>query len=751
MNSDPAARKIVRTAASASLCCGVSWKNSYPGMVFGEIAAVNRRVAWQSTSGTLPSMRKIGTSFLFACLLVPPILQAQPQSVSSSSGGPAETITLGNSAATLPGPWKFAPGDSPWQNGSPVWAQPAFDDARWANVDLAPKEGSVDPAYGTPGFVPGWTARGFPNLYGYAWYRLRVRVIDLGQPLELKMPNDFDDGYQVYADGRYIGQFGRFSPRRVTIYSARSFSFPLPTPAPGGEILLAIRFYMTSGTRFQSPDAGGMHQPPVIGLAAPIRLLQQVDDDANQHYYFGITLQALLFLLVMPLPLWAWVKNRNERTYLWLFLVFAFPLLRIALLLIGNLASVLALAPNTLLLDVLLAPLTLPLWAMFWWEWFGLQAKRWIPRAAWIITGVEMLAILCLRLPTSEINVVPRSWLPSINTASGVCLAALGVLLFIILVEGFRRDRTEALMAAPPMVLIEFSSFNSYLLHTFGIATTFFFFGLGFTVGQIANTLMVLVIGALVMRRFLRVQASEARSRQIVALDMEQAQQLQQRVLVPEVLHSPAFSIETEYRPAQTVGGDFFQTLSKPDGSLLVVVGDVSGKGMSAAMLVAVLVGAIRTRADESFDPAAMLTMLNQRLIGRSGGHLATCIAAELRPDGRMRIANAGHLPPYLNGTEFDLEGSLPLGAAEIIDFSSRNFTLEPGDRLTFLTDGVVEAMNPRNELFGFERARTISNQSAAAIAQHAQAFGQKDDITVLSIEFAGAASETTDEALAAF
>ncbi len=687
--------------------------------------------------GTLPSMRKIGSLILLAYLFLSVPAQAQPQAAS-----PTQTITLGNSVATLPGPWKFAPGDSPLQNGAPVWAQPDFDDAHWASLDLAPKSGSVDPAYGTPGFVPGWTARGYPNLYGYAWYRLRVRLTDSGQPLELKMPNDVDDAYMIYANGRYVGQFGRFSPDYVTIYSARSFSFPLTASKPGGEILLAVRFYMTSGTRFQSPNAGGMHQPPVIGLAAPIRLLQQADDDANQHYYFGTILQALLFLLVMPLPLWAWLKNRKDRTYLWLFLVLACPFLRIVLLLIGNLASLLALGPNTLILDVLLGPLTLPLWIMFWWEWFGLQAKRWIPRAAWIITGVEMLALLGLRLPTSEINVVPRSSLPSLNTVSGICLAALGVLLFVILVEGFRRDRTEALLTALPLLLVEFGSFSAYILHTFGIAAIYFVFGLGFSVGQIANILMVLVIGALVARRFLRVQAGEARSREIVALDLEQAQQLQQRVLVPEVLHSPSFAVESEYRPAQTVGGDFFQTLSKPDGTLLVVLGDVSGKGISAAMLVAVLVGAIRTRADESFDPATMLTMLNQRLIGRSGGHLATCLAAELRPDGSMRIANAGHLPPYLNGQELDLAGSLPLGAANILEPSSQSITLEPGDRLTFLTDGVVEAMNSRNELFGFDRARVISTQRATAIVEQAQAFGQNDDITVLRIAFTGAPSE---------
>jgi Stage II sporulation protein E (SpoIIE) len=692
-------------------------------------------------------MRKIGTFVLFALLPLSSLL-AQPHSTSNSAAASAETITLGNSAATLPGPWKFAPGDSPWQNGSPVWAQPGFDDASWANVDLAPKAGSVDPAYSTPGFVPGWTARGYPNLDGYAWYRLRVRITDPGQPLWLKMPNDVDDAYQVYADGHYVGQFGRFSPDHVTVYSARAISFPLPPPRPSGEMEVALRFYMTGGTRFSSPDAGGMHQPPAFGLASTVRLLQQAEDDTNQHYYFGSLLQSLLFVLVAPLVLWAWLQNRQEQTYLWLFLTLGCSFLRIFLVVFGNLRSVLPLGVDGILLDVFLGPLLLPFWIMFWWYWFGLRGRRWIPRTAWLIVIVEMLAFLCLRSPTGGVNLVPGSWLPWLNNVSVACLVALGVLLFVILIEGFRRNRTEALLAALPLLLIEFASFNVFFINTFGIALTYFFFGLGISVGQIANILMVLVIGALVMRRFLRTQANRERARQIVALDMEQAQQLQQRVLVPEILHSPAFCVEAEYHPAQTVGGDFFQTLSKPDGSLLVVVGDVSGKGMSAAMLVAVLVGAIRTRADESFDPAAMLTMLNQRLIGRSGGHLATCLVAELRPGGTMHVANAGHLPPYLNGKELDLEGSLPLGAAGVIDPSSRIITLEPGDRLTFLTDGVVEAMNSQNELFGFDRARTISNEPAAAIARQAQAFGQHDDITVLSIEFTGAPSEAPDEAL---
>jgi MFS family permease len=700
------------------------------------------RLRWYS-----PGMRKIGTFILFALLPLSSLL-AQPHSTPNSAAASAETITLGNSAATLPGPWKFAPGDSPWQNGSPAWAQPGFDDGSWAKLDLAPKSGSVDLAYGTSGFVPGWTARGYPNLDGYAWYRLRIHVTDPGQPLWLKMPIDLDDAYQVYANGRYVGQFGRFFANHVDLYFTQPLSFPLPPVGPDGNLDLAVRFYMSAGTRFgTTPDVGGMHQPPVLGMASTVHLLQATDDDANLHSVLGAIARALLFLLLAPLALWIWLQNRQERAYLWLFVVLLCYVVSGAVTMLSAFSLLLTAAALTFWQSLLNA-LTVPLCIMFWWHWFGLRRQRWIPLAGWLFAAAGMLTGLGANLPLFGLGNPSLSWLHASYIASLWCQGALGLLLIIILIEGFRRDRTEALLAALPILLIEFTSFSSYLTNVFAIPSTFFPFGIGISVGVIASTLMVTVIVALVLRRFLHTQVRQELSRQAVALDMEQAKVLQQRVLVPEVMHSPVFSVESEYHPAQTVGGDFFQTLSKPDGSLLVVVGDVSGKGMSAAMLVAVLVGAIRTRADESFDPAAMLTMLNQRLIGRSGGHLATCLVAELRPDGTMHVANAGHLPPYLNGQELDLEGSLPLGAADLIDPSSRIITLEPGDRLTFLTDGVVEAMNSQNELFGFDRARTISNQPAAAIVEQAQAFGQNDDITVLSIEFTGAPSEAPEEAL---
>lgn len=427
-------------------------------------------------------MRKSGILILFAFLPISLSALSQP-----AFEAPAEVITLGNSATTLGGTWKFAPGDSPLVNGSRVWAQPGFNDNAWATIDLSPKSGSIDQAYGTLGFVPGWTAQGFPKLDGYAWYRLRLRVADSGQQLWLKMPNDVDDAYQIYVNGRYIGQFGDFSPRGVKVYSARSISFPVPPPGPDGTMEIALRFFMTDSTRFQSHDAGGMHQPPALGLASTVHMLQAADDDANLHFYLGTVLESLFFLLAVPLALWAWLNNRQERIYLWLCLVLTIVPARMALLLLGNLISVISLGTNGIFLDVISSPLLLPLWIMFWWDWFGLRNKRWIPHTAWSLAAVEMLALLCVRLPATGFDLVPRSWLPLCNSASTWCLAALGVLLAAIVIEGFRRDRTEALAAALPILLFEFSSFNAYFLQKFGISTQFYPFGIGISTGAIAS------------------------------------------------------------------------------------------------------------------------------------------------------------------------------------------------------------------------------------------------------------------------
>ena len=210
-----------------------------------------------------------------------------------------------------------------------------------------------------------------------------------------------------------------------------------------------------------------------------------------------------------------------------------------------------------------------------------------------------------------------------------------------------------------------------------------------------------------------------------------------QRLMLPEHGESfPGFEVESVYLPAQQVGGDFFQILPDENGGLLVVIGDVAGKGLPAALLVSMLVGSIRTAAEDTRDPVLMLRKLHDRLFARSYGGFSTALAAHIARDGLVTIANAGHLSPYLDGREIELPGALPLGIVTGGGhYQATTFELEPGSRLTFSTDGIVEAQNLNGELFGFDRARAISTETAAAIAEAAVQFGQSDDITVVTIK----------------
>jgi serine phosphatase RsbU (regulator of sigma subunit) len=99
-----------------------------------------------------------------------------------------------------------------------------------------------------------------------------------------------------------------------------------------------------------------------------------------------------------------------------------------------------------------------------------------------------------------------------------------------------------------------------------------------------------------------------------------------------------------------------------------------------------------------------------------------------------MRIGNAGHIPPYLNGVAMEIEGSLPLGIVAGVEFPVQTVQTEPGDYLTLMTDGVLEARNADGELLGFERLGEISSMSAEQMARVAMRFGQDDDITVVSV-----------------
>jgi serine phosphatase RsbU (regulator of sigma subunit) len=240
------------------------------------------------------------------------------------------------------------------------------------------------------------------------------------------------------------------------------------------------------------------------------------------------------------------------------------------------------------------------------------------------------------------------------------------------------------------------------------------------------------LIALLLLRRLLK----SVRSQRLMALDVKQAQEVQQVILPEARLALPGLTIESEYRPAREVGGDFFQIIPhKTDGSLLIVAGDVTGKGLKAGMLVALLVGAIRSIAQFDPDPMVMLWSLNQRLLGRNDAQ-ATCLALRIASDGAVTLANAGHMAPYLNGEPIAMEGVLPLGLIEDAEFSVLHFQLKPDDKLVLMSDGVVEATDAEGHLFGFERVHELLHTAttAAAVANAAQSFGQEDDISVIAV-----------------
>ena len=152
----------------------------------------------------------------------------------------------------------------------------------------------------------------------------------------------------------------------------------------------------------------------------------------------------------------------------------------------------------------------------------------------------------------------------------------------------------------------------------------------------------------------------------VMEREIQSAREIQQ-VLVPEALPAiEGYAVTSAYQPALEVGGDFFQIIPNPDGSTMVALGDVSGKGLKAGMNVSMIVGVLRAEA-ESTSPAVVLGALNRCLAGRMAGGFATGMVFRVDQDGTVTFANAGHLPPYLNGQEYPLDASSSAGADSLL------------------------------------------------------------------------------------
>jgi hypothetical protein len=312
---------------------------------------------------------------------------------------------------------------------------------------------------------------------------------------------------------------------------------------------------------------------------------------------------------------------------------------------------------------------------------------------------------------------------------STIDLSELFVLVLIVI--GFRRGNARERLIAAALAFLWFfrAPLDPWVRRYVPIG--FRIGGWHWNFGPVAMVLF----GAVAIAVFVRELIEDQREKERLAGELEAGRAMQQVLLGAESPAIPGLCIESVYQPASEVGGDFFQVLPAPDGGGLIVIGDVSGKGLRAAMTVSTILGALRALPVPS--PAELLRTLNHALAGRLEGGLATCCVAHISPRGVLTIANAGHLAPYLNGNELAVEPGLPLGVDPAVEYRECSTQLAPGDALTFLSDGVVEAQSPSGELFGFERTREMSRHSAEEIAQAAQTFGQQDDITVLTLQYA--------------
>ncbi len=638
----------------------------------------------------------------------------------SNAGVP---VLSNSSAVALNGPWKFRTGDSPKVPGSqvPLWAQTDFDDSGWQDYTIDPKHSAVTAAEVIQaGALPGWQSHGHPGYTGYAWYRIRFQPPPDAQAL--LMPQNVDEAYEVYLNGRQIGSLGRLDGWHLFYPpQPKLFSIPATALTEGPAITLAVRVWSTNYDALPSEHNldGGLRGLPLFGPSGLLYVFRQsVQDHIPQGNLFDIAVYAAVGILCLFLFLF----SRRQREYLW------------AGVSLTGLAGVAAgtairhaqqtsipfqLAYAVPFVAYCLGFFALPLAAMY---------LLGVPRPIWSRANYFAFAMLATsQLVTLGLvlGLLPATaFVDRLNSLSLLPYLPFIILLLAIAADGLRTLGRKAWLLLTPGLL-----WACYLiLFELVVASSGRF--------VLATDLLAACVPLAVLIIFLMRFTEQQRENVRLVDDMRQAQEVQQ-VLLPEKLPQIAgLTIESEYRPAREVGGDFFQIIPQPtDGSVLIVVGDVTGKGLQAGMLVALIVGAIRNQAETSSDPLRVLQALNRRLCGRGHAH-ATSLALRIEPDGSATLANAGHLPPYLNGKELQIEGALPLGMLEGAEFSVTQFQLAPGDRLMLLSDGIAEAHDKHGQLFGFERIQAMLQKpvTAAALATAAQNFGQEDDISVLSV-----------------
>jgi phosphoserine phosphatase RsbU/P len=673
--------------------------------------------------GALLSMLPVRTWLQFVSLLIGLVFSQGTPALSQAAGLSDTQVNAASSRAaafslitdrepviSLDGLWRFHPGDDS------RWASPNLDDSAW------PLLRSDKP----------WAEQGYPNLDGFAWYRFTVQPSSRPMALAIILPSILTD-YELFENGEKIGGFGHMPPRGTLQFNQTAL-YHLTPAQNGAPLQMAIRVwhhptfaaYLGGGPRY-----GGA----LLGEDALLeRQFRSLEAERSTHivsFFVIAVLNTVISITVLGL----YLSRRSEREYLW----FAI------LLLASALQSALAVSSFLLhfsigLGDTLAEAIgALEFAASLLFFSRVLEAKRTL-----LWRGVLLIALLD---PLNVLLYLLRITSPATSTSLRILfdLPIAAYILVLLFRRALAGSRDARLLFVPTVLLYGTGILGGLLLFMFQLGwwsqvlssiNQWNVFETPFPIPLQVFVQLIFVVAllAFLIRRFAGSRAQEER----YSAELEAARTLQ-HVLIPETLPSiPGLDISIAYHPAHEVGGDFYQILPLPataanaQSDTLIVIGDVAGKGLPAAMTVSMLVGALRSIVETTQSPGEILAGLNRRLVGRGSG-FTTCLAICLSPSGNLILANAGHLAPYRNGQEILTSPALPLGLDPSAVFAEETYRLADGDRLTLLTDGVPEATSHK-ELFGFERTARISASPAAAIAEAALHYGQADDITVLSI-----------------
>jgi phosphoserine phosphatase RsbU/P len=609
--------------------------------------------------------------------------------------------------------------DSSWRvraGDDPAWSSPDYDDSGWMLVD--PHRNLLE-------YFPDQR----PEIL---WYRIRVTVAPYQIPLGMVLQEyHLSHAFEVFVNGERLMASGRVSPYKPYTYFANKVATIPVEHVASGRLVIALRVHLSKG-EWSAAIPGLNYDNMLIGRRAGVRDALWLNWITT---YADSFLAMLLGVVVGVMALGLYSVQRERKEYLWIcftalgyLAMFAWN----ALVRVHNVPLNWATCCNAaLLLWTILGPVFIYL------TFLRVRIGRWQSVALGLASALGLI----------EVIGGDYDWMsPSLRLALSmpILLIAYVAIPMLLIIHWRRGNREAGILLIPALLQSLVADFRVFMgalawiprlstwAYDFAQALTHFHVG-PFTIdlADFCNLLFWISLGLILVFRTVRISREQAR----MEGELEAAREVQ-HIIVPENTDAvPGFSVESVYRPAQQVGGDFYQVWPTPEDGLLLVLGDVSGKGLPAAMQVAVLVGSVRTLAQITSDPAEILKEMNARLLGRTGGGFSTCLALHLSADGNGTLASAGHPAPYLNGRELDVPGALPLGIAPFQSYEVCRFIFEPGSHLMFFSDGVLEAQNAQGELLGFDRVRELSRLSAREIADAASAFGQEDDITVVVIE----------------